>query len=250
LHAITLDNAANNNTFVLQAALDQIKEDVDKIRKLNSSIHTPQRLDLLKNACSACCIKFYKPILDCPTHWSSTYDMIKNGLFLKLALNTLTTSYDNLNNYAISRNQWATLDRVAKFLEPFKELTTKMSSSANITAFWIIPLFNIIFDHIEDTALAEEIENFDDDDKNFDELECYISKKPANKDIDFPHLACMANDYLAIPAFSAASERAFSAGENMITNKRSSLVPKTIKIAECLCLWTQEPLKGKLENFE
>ena len=26
--------------------------------------------------------------------------------------------------------------------------------------------------------------DFDDDDKNFDELECYISEKPANKDID------------------------------------------------------------------
>ncbi|CAG8815336.1 5841_t:CDS:2, partial [Gigaspora margarita] len=162
----------------------------------------------------------------------------------------------------------ATLNRVAKFLKPFKELTTKMLSSANIIAFWIIPLFNIIFDHVEDTALAEEIETaiaaqeklvqyysktnttimlctaldprrkfhyfikkefsedkinktkilmrnifetkyllsttnhnsnisnkiksttqsildlaFDDDDKNFDELECYISEKPTNKDL-------------------------------------------------------------------
>ena len=58
----------------------------------------------------------------------------------------------------------------------------------------------------------------------------------------------MARDYLAIPASSAASERAFSAGGNMITNKRASLVPKTVRIAQCLRSWNQGPLKGKLEN--
>jgi hypothetical protein len=34
-----------------------------------------------------------------------------------------------------------------------------MSSNANITASWIIPLFNIILDHVEDTASANEIES-------------------------------------------------------------------------------------------
>lgn len=88
-----------------QAALDQIKDDISlvlltksfsfffivlirnfkkKIRALNAAIRTsPQRFELLENACNACHIKFCKPILDCPTRWNSTYDMIKNGLFLK-----------------------------------------------------------------------------------------------------------------------------------------------------------------------
>ena len=59
----------------------------------------------------------------------------------------------------------------------------------------------------------------------------------------------MARDYLAIPATSVASERAFSAGGNMITNKKSSLVSKTIRAAQCLQSWMQGPLKGKLENL-
>ncbi|CAG8662428.1 8801_t:CDS:2, partial [Ambispora gerdemannii] len=42
-----------------------------------------------------------------------------------------------------------------------------------------------------------------------------------------PRLARMASDYLAIIASSVVSERAFSAGGSMITNKRSSLMPKT-----------------------
>ena len=72
-------------------------------------------------------------------------------------MNTLTTSYEDLHDYAISHNRWAILDKVSKFLKPFKDLTTKMSSSTNITAFWIIPLFNIILNHVEDVA-SEEIE--------------------------------------------------------------------------------------------
>ncbi|CAG8814867.1 4636_t:CDS:1, partial [Dentiscutata erythropus] len=44
------------------------------------------------------------------------------------ALNTLASSYNDLNQYAISHNQWATLDKIVKFLEPFKDLTIKMLS--------------------------------------------------------------------------------------------------------------------------
>ncbi|CAG8806590.1 20833_t:CDS:2, partial [Gigaspora rosea] len=116
LLAITLDNTANNGTFVheleiklrneeniewnserlrfrcfdhilnlaVQAALNKIKEDIDVIRELNSSIcTTPQWLVLLENAYNACGIKFHKPILDCPTRWNSTFEMIMNALFLK-----------------------------------------------------------------------------------------------------------------------------------------------------------------------
>ncbi len=59
----------------------------------------------------------------------------------------------------------------------------------------------------------------------------------------------MAQDYLAIPATSVASERTFSAGGNMITNKRSNLIPKTVRAVQCLRSWIQGPLKGKLENY-
>ncbi|CAG8731552.1 3375_t:CDS:2, partial [Gigaspora rosea] len=110
-------------------ALNKIKEDIDMIRELNSSIRTiPQRLVLLENACNAC------------------------------ALNTLTSSHDKLSHYALSRKQWATLDKVVKFLEPFKDLIAKIAFSANSTVFWIIPLFNIILNYVEDVASVEEIE--------------------------------------------------------------------------------------------
>jgi len=42
------------------------------------------------------------------------------------------------------------LEEMAQFLEPFNDLTKKISGSNYSTVFLIIPLFNIIIDHIED----------------------------------------------------------------------------------------------------
>ncbi|CAG8802549.1 1812_t:CDS:1, partial [Dentiscutata erythropus] len=47
------------------------------------------------------------------------------------AFNTLTSSYRDLYNYAILHNQWATLKKIAKFLELFKDFTIKISSGTN-----------------------------------------------------------------------------------------------------------------------
>lgn len=42
----------------------------------------------------------------------------------------------------------------------------------------------------------------------------------------YPHVAILACRYLAIPATSAASERVFSSGGNIVTKKRSALALK------------------------
>ncbi|CAJ0889152.1 4547_t:CDS:2, partial [Entrophospora sp. SA101] len=120
--AITLDNASNNDTFVRELAT-KLREETET-EELNSAIRTsPQWVELLENACNACKIKVLKPILDCTTRWNFTHDMIRNGLYLKPALNTLTSIHDDLHQYAISHTQWATLEKIVEFLEPFKDLT-------------------------------------------------------------------------------------------------------------------------------
>jgi hypothetical protein len=47
----------------------------------------------------------------------------------------------------------------------------------------------------------------------------------------------MARDHLAIPATSAASERVFSNGSDIITKKRNRLSPPTIRYLLCLRNW-------------
>jgi hypothetical protein len=59
-------------------------------------------------------------------------------------------------------------------------------------------------------------------------------KRHAN---DYPCLARIARDYLAIPATSVPAERAFSGGADLITNKRGSLSEDTIEACMCLSSW-------------
>ena len=101
------------------------------------------------------------------------------------ALNTLTSSHGDLNHYVISHNQWSTLNKIAEFLEPFKDITIKMSTSLNSTAFWIIPLFNIIIDHVEDAASDAETKNEIGNVKKFD---CIYQLAFNKFDYQFHHL--------------------------------------------------------------
>ncbi|CAG8843596.1 5346_t:CDS:2, partial [Gigaspora margarita] len=135
------------------------------------------------------------------------------------ALNTLTSSYNYFQSYAISHSQWTALEKIVEFLEPFKDLTIKISSSSNSTAFWIIPLFNIVFNHVKNVAStvdksASKIQyqtvasfnnnipfdissntvgsytrsildtDFEDEEEYINELDHYILEKPANKEIE------------------------------------------------------------------
>ena len=58
---------------------------------------------------------------------------------------------------------------------------------------------------------------------------------------EFPNVAAMARDYLAIPATSAPSERLFSSGRQLVTDFRSRLSPATIRACQCLKSWFSDP---------
>ena len=58
-----------------------------------------------------------------------------------------------------------------------------------------------------------------------------------SKQFEYPVLSQMARDYLAFPATSAASERVFSNGSDIITNKRNRLAPDTPRYLLCLRSW-------------
>ena len=78
-----------------------------------------------------------------------------------------------------------------------------------------------------------------------DELQLYLSLLAVNATVDplkwwktnelqFPRLARMALDYLAIPATSVPSEQCFSISKNLITDNRNRLLGKTVRA--CICL--------------
>jgi hypothetical protein len=123
-----------------------------QLRKVVVTIHSsPQRMELLENACRLCSLEFVKPVLDVPTRWNSTFDMIHVAIRLRPALNSLFNSQTDLQRHAISPDEWALLGEVVDLFLIFKELTEKMSQNIP-SVFWVIPLFNVLFDRVEDVA--------------------------------------------------------------------------------------------------
>jgi hypothetical protein len=57
------------------------------------------------------------------------------------------------------------------------------------------------------------------------------------KQYQYPIIAKMARDHLAIPATSAASERVFSNGADILTKNRNRLLPSTVRYLLCLRNW-------------
>ena len=81
-----------------------------------------------------------------------------------------------------------------------------------------------------------------------DDLEKYLLEPPYRGNMDilswwrlnesqYPDLSKMARDYLGIPGTSTPSERRFSAGEGLITKKRTRLAEKTVQASMCLHDW-------------
>ena len=57
------------------------------------------------------------------------------------------------------------------------------------------------------------------------------------KQYDYPVVAKIAKDHLAIPAMLAPSESVFSVGGDIVTKKRNRLVGSTIQFIVCLKAW-------------
>ena len=72
--------------------------------------------------------------------------------------------------------------------------------------------------------------------KDIDECLLTYWKRKAHK---WPKLALMARDFLAIPSTSAASERSFSVGRDMLGLSRHSMKPSTMEATMCLRSWHQ-----------
>jgi hypothetical protein len=72
------------------------------------------------------------------------------------------------------------------------------------------------------------------------------------KQYNFPILAQVARDHLAVPATSAPSECVFSDGGEILTKKRNRISPDTLRWMICLRDWgivTEEGLEDLIEEL-
>ncbi|CAB4409531.1 unnamed protein product [Rhizophagus irregularis] len=357
INSITTDNASNNDTMfsylelwakdndidfsgnnqqcrcfahvvnlAVQAALKELKPEIDKIRNLIvKSRSSSQRRKKFSEISKLNGVDDLLPILDVPTRWNSTYDMVKRALDLKVVFDKiiLASEFSDLNNIKLSQSDWTSLENIAAFLRCFAKLSTEMYKTPNNIALAANAAWNKLYEYYnkasEETHYIatildprwkikyfkdwEDEENGDDNiyyknakkiftrkfdeyrsiyypvsgtlnnslgededsedslfpvpkrfrnNNGHDELNSYFNSTPEPGTINvlewwksyesnYPTLAKMARNYLAIPATSAPVERLFSESGNLITPERNRLRSDIIRAIMCLKSWLTIP---------
>ena len=113
---------------------------------------------------------------------------------------------------------------ISSILNKKQRIPTSSSSSASSSTAPSMTVSSV------DDYLSYQFET----DENF-----HIIKWWKNHTIEFPILARIAKDVLAIPASTVASESAFSAGRRVLDEKRSRLSTKSIEMCVCKKDWDQ-----------
>lgn len=176
---VTMDNASNNDKLVDEliaegiivdseshircfshivnlAAQDCIYEFNDKLQDLRSLVtairYSPLKLERLKEKCYSLSIPFLKPILDVKTRWNSTYDMIKRALELKQPLSLLMDELcgENVDMYSLDNSDWDFFKELTLLLNPFKEVTNRISGQQYATFNTVLPLYNFLMDYCDE----------------------------------------------------------------------------------------------------
>lgn len=112
-----------------QAALAVIKQDLERLRigikKIRSSHQSFDKFRSLS-------LIDLKPILDVPTRWNSTADMLDRALKLKDGLIAFFCSYDSSKKssdepLSLSPESWTEFQRILSYLVPFRKYTELIS---------------------------------------------------------------------------------------------------------------------------
>ncbi|GBC32317.2 zinc finger BED domain-containing protein RICESLEEPER 2-like [Rhizophagus irregularis DAOM 181602=DAOM 197198] len=183
INSITTDNASNNDTMfsylelwakdndidfsgnnqqcrcfahvvnlAVQAALKELKPEIDKIRNLIvKSRSLSQRRKKFSEISKLNGVDDLLPILDVPTRWNSTYDMVKRALDLKVVFDKiiLANEFSDLNSIKLSQSDWTSLENIAAFLRCFAKLSTEMCASTYPTISAVYPMYNLLMGHAE-----------------------------------------------------------------------------------------------------
>jgi len=84
-------------------------------------------------------------LLDTPTRWNSTCDMLARSLKLKRAFNMYVQDEQKLRgNCSIDEDEWQTMKNVIELLEPLKMATNLASTTSEISISLALPLFEAL----------------------------------------------------------------------------------------------------------
>ncbi|XP_066599993.1 uncharacterized protein [Prorops nasuta] len=134
--------------------VQEINDSTNSITKLRTIISKIRRSEVLSNKFRSACETAgvpanIKPILDCPTRWNSTHEMLGVALKLKKGIVTLCNNIPELYSFQLSVEEWTLLEKIYKHLINFKLLTTKLGGEKYVTLPLVIVSFNLLIDKIE-----------------------------------------------------------------------------------------------------
>ncbi|XP_066585170.1 uncharacterized protein [Prorops nasuta] len=138
--------------------VEDIQDATSSFMKLRTIISKIRRSEVISNKFRSACetagvSTTIKPILDCPTRWNSTHDMLGIALKLKGGIVTLCNNISELFNFQLMTEEWTILERIQKFLINFKTLSSKLGGEKYVTLPFVIVSFNLLIDKIEDVIL-------------------------------------------------------------------------------------------------
>jgi hypothetical protein len=176
---ITLDNASNNDSFVkelssgsgtsfksfhhircfahvlnlgVQAALNVLRDDFASLRLVIKKVRSsPQYFMKFKELQIGTDLK---PILDVPTRWNSTADMLERALKLKDPLIAFSSIFDSGKKaseatLSLPTNSWINFERLLEYLLPFRKVTLKICGDINPSLSMVVPLYNKLMEHLK-----------------------------------------------------------------------------------------------------
>lgn len=81
--------------------------------------------------------------------WSSAYEMVERAIKIRKGLDEVAMAKD-LRHVELSNDEWDQIEEVMAFLQPFAEATNDMEGSSYPTLNMVLPLYNLLIDHVMD----------------------------------------------------------------------------------------------------
>lgn len=128
--------------LLVQDGLSTIKDIIFNIRESVKYInHNDARLKAFCDVVEQKRLKERKLVIDCPTRWNSTFNMLSTALKFKTAFASYKEREPHYN-YAPSLEEWNQVEKVCKLLEVFNLATHVISGI--ITIFFCILLYHFV----------------------------------------------------------------------------------------------------------
>lgn len=148
-----LDALGESEDAIANTSGSQVKklQVVKKLRLLIVKIRSsPQKRERFFAQCAVAGLKQVQLIINVPTRWGSTSDMIERAIELREAIDTMAMTDKEMQYIQISESEWYRLSQILELLKIFKNATTRMSGSSYPTLPLAAPLYSFMLSYIRE----------------------------------------------------------------------------------------------------